>query len=648
MHQPRLPASTHIVASVPVTSPPAWAVAQRALFALLDDSWRAFEKAFCEPDGSLRYTEGLSSRDGGDDFYESFFNWPQYYLLGGGSAILPASERHWRGLTDELTRLGIVADDFEIGYDWFHQGEAMLFMYFLSAAAPEEWRDRAARFADLYVEEKNGNYDRALNIVKAPHNGSGGAREGVSNSEYYPWLAGEAKKYGFPLDWMEGASDPHEDFAPDPRLGAEMQRRLGRGDVIANLSISGLVLNAYALTGDEKYAEWILRYVSGWRARATENGGVVPDNVGLDGVVGSQLDGRAYGGHYGWTWPHGIYSLGQATAVGSMAAAIVSGDLSYLDLPRAQYDEVIAHGRTAAFSTSDSSITHWWASHLGPEVDTPTFLVPYRRSDKGWFDWNPVHIAVPFALWHFSNDPGDLARLRALREQSGFDWRVVRPVREKEESGHEDAWFTYLEGDNPDYPERILAAAQYQVRRRLALVAEYGGKPVEEEDIHLWQLVQPIVTEALTQLTLGGPQVVYNGGQLQTRVRWFDALERRAGLPAEVAALVTSIDPQATTIELVNLSVSHQREVILQAGAWAENEINSVAWDALEGRWTGSFYDYVGDEIITTETVTAVNGRYLRISLPAGTQLKLTLNTTLHAHPQTYLAPWDVSVEGAP
>jgi hypothetical protein len=638
---------TKLVASLPVTAPPAWALAERSLFALLDDSWRGFENAFCEPDGALRYTGRLSSRDGGDDFYESFFNWPQYYLLGGDAAILPASETHWRGMTDELTRLDIVKDDFEIGYDWFHQGEAMLFMYFLSAAAPNEWRERAARFADLYVDPKNGNYDQALNIVKAPHNGSGGAREGVSDSEYYPWLAGEAEKYGFPLDWMDGAPGPHRDFAPDPRLGAEMQRRLGRGDVVANLSIAGLVLNAYAITGDEKYATWIARYVSGWRARATENGGIVPDNVGLDGAVGSQLDGRAYGGHYGWSWPHGIYSLGQATAVGSMAAAIVSGDLSYLDLPRAQYDEVIAHGRTAAFSTSDSSIKHWWGSHLGPDVDTPTLLVPYRRSDKGWFDWNPVHIAVPFALWHFSNDPADLARLRMLREQSGFDWRTVRPVREKEESGHEDAWFTYLEGDNPDYPEKILAAAQYQVRRRLALMAEHGGKPVDEADIHIWQLVQPIVTEALTQLTLGGPQVVYNGGQLQTRVRWFDALERRPGLPADVAALVTSIDPEAVTVELVNLSAVHEREVILQGGAWAENEINTVSYDSLEGEWTGSFYDYIGAEIVSSETLEPVNGPYLTIALPPGTRLKLVLNMTLHAHPQTYLAPWDVADSGA-
>ena len=38
----------------------------------------------------------------------------------------------------------------------------------------------------------------------------------------------------------------------------------------------------------------------------------MPDNVGPDGIVGGLLDGRWYGGHYGWSWPHGWYSVGQA------------------------------------------------------------------------------------------------------------------------------------------------------------------------------------------------------------------------------------------------------------------------------------------------------------------------------------------------
>lgn len=634
-----------IRATVPVTSVPEWAILERALFELLDGSWRVFETAFCRPDGSLRYAHQLSTRDGGDDFFETFFNWPQYYLLGGDAAILQASERHWKAVSAQLTDLGIYKDDFEVGYDWFHQGESLLFSYFLAAAEPDVWRERAARFADLYVDPARGNYDERLNIVKAAHNGSGGARAGLSDTENYPWLAGEAERYGFPLDWMPGAPAPHRDLAPDPRLGIEMQTRLGKGDVVGNISISGLVLNAYILTGDEKYAAWIERYVGGWRQRAADNGGLVPDNVGIDGTVGSQLDGRWYGGHYGWTWPHGIYSLGQATAVGAIAAATVSGDETFLDLPRAQYDAVIAEGRTGDYRQSDTSVRSWWESHLGSQIENPVFLVPYRRSDKGWFDWNPVQISVPVSLWHFSADPADRERLRRLRAVSGFDWSAVLPNREKEEGGHEDAWFTYLEGDNPRYPELILAAAQYQVRRRLALIQEHAGEDVAEADIHIWQLVQPIVTEALLQLTVGGPQVIYNGGQLQARVRWFDLDCRRAGLPQDVAALVSSIDPAATVIELVNLSPSETRALVLQGGAFAEHEIVSVEFDSFDSDWAGSFYDFVGSDVRPETQSMEVGGRYLRIDLAPNTRIRLTVALRMRAHHQTYSAPWD-TVEG--
>jgi hypothetical protein len=57
---------------------------------------------------------------------------------------------------------------FGIGYDWFHQGESLLSFYVLTMAAPDRWRDRAQRFADLYVDPAHGNYDSRLRIVRAP------------------------------------------------------------------------------------------------------------------------------------------------------------------------------------------------------------------------------------------------------------------------------------------------------------------------------------------------------------------------------------------------------------------------------------------------------------------------------------------------
>ena len=629
-----------VVASVPVLDPPAWALAERALFALLDQGWRLFSATYTNEDGSLRYHDTLSTRDGGDDFFEPFFNWPQLYLLGGADDLLPASARHWRGVADQLTALGVFKDEFELGYDWFHQGESLLFTYFLTMADPENWRERVLRFADLYVDPEHGNYDPEFNIVKAPHNGSGGAREGVADTPAYPWTAAEAAQYGYPLDWLVPAGEPVPGLADDPRLGEQMQQRLGRGDAVGNLSISGLVLNAYLVSGDEKYADWIRSYVGGWKQRAEANGGLVPDNVGLAGVVGSALEGRWYGGHYGWTWPHGLYSLGQATAVGGLSAAVASADESWLDLPRELFDRVIAQGRQACFNEGDSSIKPRWRAHLGEAADVPTLLVPYRHSDKGWFDENPVQTSVPMALWHHSSAPADAARLDALRAASGYDWATVRPFRDKEEAGHEEPWYAYLAGDNPGYPEAILAAAHIQARRRIALLKAGAGRDLPEAEIHFWQNVNPVVTEALVQLTWGGPQVIYNGGLQQARVRYYDTDRRRPGLPTDVAALVSAIDPAATTLTLINLSATEDHTVTVQAGPFAEHEIGTVRYDVADGSWTGSDKEYLHHDVVLRRDETTVNGPWLDVRLPAGTQIELTLELRLRTRTPSYRTPW--------
>ena len=111
-------------------------------------------------------------------------------------------------------------------------------------------------------------------------------------------------------------------------------------------------------------------------------------------------------------------------------------------------------------------------------MTVPTLLVPFRHSDRGWFDYNPMLTSVPMALWHHAGDPADRQRLDGLRGPPGYDWRTVRSFRSKEEAGHEEPWFTFLAGDNPDYPEKILAAAQAQVRHRLARMRAYRGGDV--------------------------------------------------------------------------------------------------------------------------------------------------------------------------
>jgi hypothetical protein len=633
-----------ITASVPLLEPPGWALAERKLFDLLDHAWRRFSQAFTGPDGRLNYRHQITSRDGADDFYETFFNWPQLYLLGGADDLLAQAELHWEGVTAQLTELGLLQDEYERGYDWFHQGESMLLLYFLCMAAPSRWAERAVRFAELYVDPAHGNYDAEHRIIRRPHNGSDPSRAGLFDGPHYPWLEREVRAYGFPLDWLVAPDAAEPDRAQDPRLTAEMTARLGAGDVAINLAAAGLVLNAWILTRNGRYRDWIVDYVGAWRERAAGNDGIIPDNAGPDGTVGGLLDGRWYGGHYGWSWPHGWYSIGQAATVASIAAATVTGDKAYLDLIRPALDTMIEHGKVMAFAESDSSIPANWNPQLGADAAAPMLLLPSRHSDRGWFDYNPVLASVPVTLWHFSQLTADLRRLERLREEADYDWRTVRPFRSKEEAGHEQPWFAFLAGDNPQYPENILAAAQAQARHRLARIRAYDGTDVSEADIHLWQQCNPVVTEALVQLTWGGPQVIYNGGLQQARVRYYDGDRSRPGLPPDVAALVSCIDPAATVVDLVNLSPDQQRTVIIQAGAFAEHTIETIRYTACaDDSWLGGLYDYGHGEPAVTEHTTGVADRWLAVRLPASTRIRLTLTLTLHTQTPSYQTPFDAS-----
>ena len=135
----------------PLSEIPAWAVLERRLFDEIEAAWRLFSGTFAEPDGRLRFAADFVDRDGVDDLYEPFFNWPAFYLLGGSDDILTAAKRHWEGVTAQLTEAGMVTDEYENGYDWFHQGESLLFFYGLCAADPSDraparrTRDRTGR-----------------------------------------------------------------------------------------------------------------------------------------------------------------------------------------------------------------------------------------------------------------------------------------------------------------------------------------------------------------------------------------------------------------------------------------------------------------------------------------------------------------------
>ena len=109
----------------------------------------------------------------------------------------------------------------------------------------------------------------------------------------------------------------------------------------------------------------------------------------------------------------------------------------------------------------------------------------------------------------------------------------------------------------------------------------------ETWDVHHWQELNPVHTEALLQLTCGGPQIVYHGGLLHVRLRYYDAEAARPGLPPDVAALVDRIEGNRLRVQLVNTSPQHARRLVLQSGAFGEHRFTWARADRGRSRRAG-------------------------------------------------------------
>jgi hypothetical protein len=127
----------------------------------------------------------------------------------------------------------------------------------------------------------------------------------------------------------------------------------------------------------------------------------------------------------------------------------------------------------------------------------------------------------------------------------------------------------------------------------------------------------------LLQLTLGAPQVVYNGGLLMARVRYFDGGRKRPGLPEDVAALVEKLEAERTVLQLVNLSLVEAREVIVQAGAFAEHQFTKIKYRTrLDGQ--------------VEEVEVEVNDKCFHVHLMPGSGVTLDIGMNRFVNDPTY------------
>lgn len=640
-------------ASLPAQEIPGWAVWQRRLIETMSQAIDPFLQKYTHSDGTLKWrdehNDSYQSRDGADDFYESFYNWALLYLLGGSDDLLELAHRQWDAVTVQLTRLGLLHKEYERGYDQFHQGESYIYFYFLCLADPGNPKliDRARRFAGFYLNEdpEAQNYDPEHRIIRAPHNGSTGPRWGYFDGEvsygWYPYM----EPYGLPYEDVPGITS-YEDLK-DPilarRMGEVMEARMGKGDVATNLIVTSLITNAFLMTGEEKYCDWIVEYVSAWQERARRNGGLLPDNVGLSGQVGEYIDGKWYGGLYGWSWPHGYYNIGMAAIVAGANAYLITRNHAFLELPRAQIDAIHSRGVTRTLSDLAMSLGHHWVGLLHEHTpETEVFVVPYRYRDSGWFDFQTPSPIYPIALWNMTFASEDWRRIEQIRERSLVDWRDVIPFRSKEDAGHEQPWLCFLKGENPDYPEAILSESYFKVARRLEMIRR-DESDLTQVSIHHWQELNPVTTEALVQLMLGGPQIIYNGGLLHCQVRYFDAQRRRPGIPQDIAALVEVIEAEHIIVRLINLSVFETRDVIIQAGAFGEHQFDAVEYEERTSPYPGNQgpTGYAAPELTRQTQTMDIGDHLLRVIMPPATEIRLRLRVSRYVNSPSYRLPWD-------
>ncbi len=626
-----------IEAQTTIQTPPTWAVLERQLIDKMNAAGPEVLQKYTRPDGTLFWPTSpeLQSIDGLDDAYESFHNWPLFYMLGGDTQFLADADREFDVITEDMARYGsgydypMVVKDYQPGYDWFHQGEGNYLFYMLCMADPSNTKhiDRAKRFAGFFINEDPDaqNYDPQHKIIKCAMNGSKGPAFWIFGKHpFWPSNGYNIPFYDVPGCTSHDAIRENEDGPM--RMSQVIRERQGVGDTIVNLAATTLATNAYVFTGEEKYKVWVQEYVDAWIARAAENGGIVPDNVGLNGKIGEHIDGKWYGSYYGWSWPHGWHSVGQAVSIAGQNAALLWQDLGYLDFPRSQIDVLIEKG----IAHNDQLYVPQKYGDPGKINYVPGAWLQYPITNAdgtaleidGWFEFMPMHASDVAHLWAMSMAPADQERAAKIAKKTGSKFDINAWHHTKDSGGHDGGWLAYMRGEYAEYPEAILNHNLSQVEARLNFMANDDEDPASYGDAY-FQRRNPITCEGLVQLTCGAPLPHYNGGLFVARLRHFDAQRKRPGLPPDVGALVTQMTADMTALQLVNLNSTEAREVIVQAGAMGEHNFTSARVN------TGQ----------TVQTV-PVNGMYLRVQLPPNTAIDLELGMTRFVNAPSYQHPW--------
>jgi hypothetical protein len=547
-------ASIHISTRL---APPRWAVLQRQLLAANIPACREFFAKYFDDRGSLQCVVRWGANDGPDDAFEHFNRWPELHALGAGDDILRMYTKGHEGLLRQYTearttdvpiaRQGMYYKDFIVQSDWMHHGEALQLFNRMGLSIPHDatYQARARRFAGLYMAEdpEAPNYDPTHKIIRSLQNGSRGPM--LRRATALDWA-------GDPFDVKPFVAE-HGESSFEQFLAHYEEYTDVVGDHFLNLAATTLSTNAYLLTGDAKYRRWIVEYMDAWLDRMHRNGGIIPSHVDLDGRIGG-TSGTWWGGAYGW----GFSPINPVTRAredrnriawalpGFANALLVTGDRKYVDAWRAMIAAVNAHRRDNGGRTE----------------------YPSMHGANGWYGWRSTPWAVGAVdVWYWSQRADDLPG-------STGTWSPPAASGTYASLGT-GGWLDFLQGKNPAYAERAVQWDIDLVAKRLSAMRRDTSRPERRLADNMLDF-NPAAAESLVQLMCGGLMPGRNGGLLNARLRYFDADRRRAGVPEDVAALVSGMSDTSTTVTLVNLSSSTVRTVIVQGGAYAEHRVTSV------------------------------------------------------------------------
>ena len=183
-----------------------------------------------------------------------------------------------------------------------------------------------------------------------------------------------------------------------------------------------------------------------------------------------------------------------------------------------------------------------------------------------------------------------------------------------------NGWVEFLEGKNPGYPETVLKKDLESIPRKLEKMRLDPLTPETRLADNAMEF-NPGDMTALVQLMWGALPPGREGSVLSgARLRYFDPVRRRAGVPADVGALVSELTADSTVVTLVNLNPTVPRSVVVQAGGYGEHQFLMAE---VGGR------------------TTPLNARAFTVQLAPGAGAKMSLTMKRYANQPTAQFPWD-------